>query len=190
MPVCEALTIDERSQDGRLGEVYAFVGAVDLGRVRLRDNRGAFSTHRVLARQAALSRRVVAARSVETAASVCRGSTEFVRSGARDVPFNHDSHRSAGCHGRPAVAGGRRRNREIFAGASARPSSCLGRNAPSPTASILCVPNPRVRLLGYPAAERIGIDLPKFVAEGVEHLPLGIERTNPAGQLFAMFDVH
>lgn len=65
-----------------------------------------------------------------------------------------------------------------------------GRNAPSPTASILCVPNPRVRLLGYPAAERIGIDLPKFVAEGVEHLPLGIERTNPAGQLFAMFDVH
>ena len=45
-----------------------------------------------------------------------------------------------------------------------------GRNAPSPTASILCVP--------------------KFVAEGVEHLPLGIERTNPAGQLFAMFDVH
>ena len=126
MPVCEALTIDERSQDGRLGEVYAFVGAVDLGRVRLRDNRGAFSTHRVLARQAALSRRVVAARSVETAASVCRGLTEFVRSGARDVPFNHDSHRSAGCHGRPAVAGGRRRNREIFAGASARPSSCLG----------------------------------------------------------------
>jgi hypothetical protein len=43
---------------------------------------------------------------------------------------------------------------------------------------------------GDPTSEAVGVDLSEFVAEGCENLPLGIEGTNPSGQLFAMGDVN
>ncbi len=96
---------------------------------------------------------------------------------------------------RPTVQGACRRYEQGARNSSARPFVLIGernirsRQETRSRPQFRCIRPRNARLLGHPAAERIGIDLSELVAEGVEHLPVGIERANPAGQLFAVGDV-
>ena len=43
-------------------------------------------------------------------------------------------------------------------------------------------------LLGHPLSKYIGIKFPEFVAQGCFNLTLRVERTDPSGQAFALFN--